>query len=85
MDGTDRFQNKTPQPYRQRRNERVATEDPEIVGIPLIVRVGIVRVEPHAIRVVFEVEDVRIAIGVDCALSHLFHHHLITLMVVFYL
>lgn len=44
--------------------KRVATEDPEIVGIPLIVGVGIVGVEPHAIRVVFEVEHVRIAIGV---------------------
>jgi len=64
--------------------KRVATEDPEIVGIPLIVRVGVIGVEPHTIRVVFEAEHVRITVGVDCALPHLFHHHLIALMVVFY-
>ncbi len=64
--------------------KRFATEDPEVVRIPLIVGVGIIGVEPHAIRVVFEVEHVWITVGVDCALSHLFHHHLITLVVVFY-
>jgi hypothetical protein len=64
--------------------ERVATEDPEVIGIPLTVRVGVIGVEPHAVRVVLEVEHVGIAVGVDCALSHLFHHHLITLVVVFY-
>lgn len=44
--------------------KRVATEDPDVVGIPLIVGVGIVGVEPHPVGVVFEVEHVRVAIGV---------------------
>ncbi len=44
--------------------KRVATEDPEVVGIPLIVGVGIVGVEPHTVGVVFEVEHVRVAVGV---------------------
>ncbi|TAL50585.1 hypothetical protein EPN81_02420 [Patescibacteria group bacterium] len=45
--------------------KRVATaEDPAVVGIPLVVRVTVVRLEPELAPVVVDVEDVQIAIGV---------------------
>ncbi len=78
------FKTKLPCHIGKREMERVATEDPEVIGIPLIVRVGVIGVEPHTIRVVFEVEHVGITVGVDCALSRPFHHRLIALTVVFY-
>ncbi len=62
---------------------RVATaEDPPVIRIPLIVGVTVVRLEPQLVLVVFDVEDVQVAIGVrERANGHQEHHPLITLWV----
>lgn len=45
--------------------KRVASrEDPPVRRIPLIVGVAIVRLEPQAVLVVVDVEDVQVAVGV---------------------
>lgn len=41
------------------------TNDDLVLGIPLVLRPRIVRVQLEAIRVRLEIEDVRIAIGID--------------------
>jgi len=42
----------------------VAAEQEPIIGIPLIVGIAIVGIQPEAVIVPLDVEDVRIAIGV---------------------
>ncbi len=45
--------------------KRVATTpDPDAVGIPLVVRMPVVRVQPHVIVIMFEVEQLEVAVGV---------------------
>ena len=45
--------------------KRVAgREDPTVLGIPLVVRVTVVGLEPQAVLVVVDVEDVQVAVGV---------------------
>lgn len=41
-----------------------AGEHPAVVGIPLVVGVAVVRVEPPTIVIVFDVEHVEIAVGI---------------------
>ena len=41
-----------------------AQEDKRILGIPLVVRIAVRRVEPPTIVIVFDIEDVQVAIGV---------------------
>lgn len=49
----------------RREMKRVAAaEHPDVLGIPLVRRVRVVRVEPPTIVVVVHVEDVQVAVGV---------------------
>lgn len=48
-----------------RETKRLATtEQPDIVGIPLIVGVVIIRVEIQTIIVVFDIEDVKVVVRI---------------------
>ena len=60
------YQNKTLPLSKQKRKKRVATgEDPNVVSIPDIVGIVIVRIEPRfAVIVPLDVEHVQIAIGI---------------------
>lgn len=63
-----------------------AGEHPAVVGIPHVVGVAVVAVEPPAIVVVFDIEHVLIAVGIrERARCHLFHCPSITLRAVSYL
>lgn len=55
--------------------KRVAgTEDETVVGIPAVVGLAIVAVEPQTIVIVLHVEDVQIAVRVaECIACHLIH------------
>ena len=45
--------------------KRVATaEDPLVVGIPLVLGVTVVRLEPQVVLIVFDVEDVQVTVGI---------------------
>lgn len=62
-----------------------AGEHPAVVGIPHVVGVAVVAVEPPAIVVVFDVEHVLIAVGIhERARCHPCHCPLITLRAVSY-
>ena len=63
-------------PRRRGEMKRVsAAEHPTVVGIPLVVGVAIVRVEPDAVLVAFDVKHIEVAIGIsERALRHLRHH-----------
>jgi hypothetical protein len=60
--GADNFQNKTPPPYRQRRNEEVCKRRSGIVSVPVIVEPVVV--PDPLVSVPIEVTDVEVAIGV---------------------
>lgn len=49
--------------------KKVATEEPHVVGVPEVVGVAVVRVEPQTIVVPLNVEHVQVAIRIGtCAL-----------------
>lgn len=81
MGGKDRyqpkFQNKTPQPYRQGRNEESCDTKSGVTGITIIVEPVVVPV-PRPIIVTIEVQGVAVAVRVAkyCVRRHLFHHPL---------
>lgn len=52
-----------------------AGEHPTVVGIPLVVGVAIVRVEPLTVLVAFHVEHVEVAIGISERASRHPRHH----------
>lgn len=64
-------------------------EDEPIVGIPPVVRIGIVRVEPRAVGTPPDIEHVRVAIRVGCVQSAAYYttHQTLTeiLMVYFWI
>ena len=63
-----------------------AGEHPAVVGIPRVVGVAVVAVEPPAIVVVFDIEHVEIAVGIrERARCHPCHCPSITLKAVSYL
>lgn len=50
-----------------REMKRVAAEEhPHVVGIPLIVGMAVVRVQPEVVAIALDVEHVEIAIGIGC-------------------
>ena len=51
--------------------KRLAAEHPSVVRVPVVVGVAPIAVEPPAVRVVFDVEDVRITVGIHlCEKRH---------------
>lgn len=64
--------------------KRVAgTEDEPVVGIPAVVGLAIVAVQPQTIVIVLHVEDVQIAVRVaECIVCRLIHCPSITLQAV---
>lgn len=54
--------------------KRVATEHPLVVSVPEVVRVAVVAVQPQVIVVVFDVEDLEVAIGVRFVRSAIRYH-----------
>ncbi|MBI3495481.1 hypothetical protein HY065_02550 [Candidatus Berkelbacteria bacterium] len=52
----------------------VATEHPTVVAVPGVVRVAVVTVEPQVIVVMFDVEDLGVAIGVSFVKSAVHDH-----------
>lgn len=67
------------------RNERVAkNEHPLVLGIPLVVGVTVVGVQPPIVVVVFDVEHVQVTIGTKYAEDHLEHCPLKYLRAEFY-
>ncbi len=59
--------------------KRVANEeDPLVLGIPLVVGVTVVGIQPPTIVIVFDVEDVQVTVGTKYVESHPEHHPLKT-------
>lgn len=85
MDEKPKLINKTPATFAGEM-KTVAAEHPAVVAIPEVVRVTIVAVEPLVIAVVFDVENLEVAVGVRFARDAPYSHcPLIALGAVFYL
>lgn len=80
-DGRDKyhlnFQNKTPLPHRQRRNEESCDTESGIVSVTVVVEPVVVPV-PGTVIVPVEIQGVAVAVRVakDCVRHRLFHHPL---------
>lgn len=63
-DGYEVFKQKLPPNRRREKIKRIAEgENPTVVGIPHVVGVVVVRVQPEVVVIALDVKNVRIAIG----------------------
>lgn len=54
--------------------KRVSTEDPAVVAMPNVLRVEPIRVQPQPVVVVFDIENVQVAVRVRiCTICHHCH------------